>query len=74
MRNDPLILRNVFQNTFRQNSKGYCDLFRTADNRDYRDNHDYHSSKILTDNHEIAIITLAKKVAIIAIITSNKKR
>jgi hypothetical protein len=71
---DPLVSRNVLQNAFRQNSKGYCDLFRISDNRDYRDNHNYHSSEILSDNHEIAIIALAKKVAIIAIITSNKKR
>ncbi len=37
-------------------------------------NHDYHSREILSNNHKIAIIALAKKVAIIAIITSNKKR
>ncbi len=49
------------QNAFRQNSKGYRDLFRISDNRDYRDNHDYHSSEILSDNREIAIIALAKK-------------
>jgi hypothetical protein len=41
-----------------------------SDNRDYRDNHDYHSREILRDNHKIAIIALTKKVAII---TSNKK-
>ncbi len=73
-RNGPLVSRNVLQNAFRQYSKGYCDLFRLCDNRDYRDNHDYHSSEILSDNREIAIITLEKKVAKIAIITSNKKR
>jgi hypothetical protein len=71
---DPLVSRNVLQNAFRQNSKGYCDLFRLSDNRDYRDNHDFHSSEILSDNRKIAIIALAKKVAIIVIITSNKKR
>ncbi len=38
------------KNVFRQNSKGYGDLFRISDNRDYRDNHDYHSSEILSDN------------------------
>jgi hypothetical protein len=65
------VLQNVLQNAFRQTSKGYRDLFRVSDNRD---NHDYHSSEILGDNREIAIIALAKKVAIIAIITSNKKR
>jgi hypothetical protein len=64
----PLVSRNVLQNAFRQSSKGYHDLFRISDNRDYR------SSEILGDNREIAIIGLAKKVAIIAIITSNKKR
>jgi hypothetical protein len=69
-----LFSRNVLQNVFRQNSKGYRDLFRRSDNRDYRDNHDYHSSEILSDNREIGIIALAKKVALIAIITSNKKR
>ncbi len=68
------ISRNVLLNAFRQNSKGYCDLFRISDNHDHRDNHDYHSSEILSDNREIVIIALAKKVAIIAIITSNKKR
>jgi hypothetical protein len=72
--NDLLVLRNVLQNMFRQSSKVYRDLFRISDNRDYRYNHDYHSSKILSDNREIAIIALAKKVATIAIITSNKKR
>jgi hypothetical protein len=75
-RNDPLVSSKTcfVKNVFRQNSKGYGDLFRISDNRDYRDNHDYHSSEILSDNREIAIIALAKKVAIIAIITSNKKR
>ncbi len=73
-RNGLLVSRNVLQNGFRQNSKGYCDLFRISDNRDDRDNHDYNSSEILSDNREIAIIALAKKVAIIAMITSNKKR
>ncbi len=62
------------QNTFRQNSKDCRDLFRISDDRDDRDNHDYHSSEILSDNCEIAIIALAKKVAIISIITSNKKQ
>ncbi len=70
----PSCFANVLQNAFHQNSKGYCNLFHISDNRDYRDNHDYHSSKILSDNREIAIIALTKKVAIIAIITSNKKR
>ncbi len=73
-RNGPLVSRNVLQNSFRQYSKGYHDLFCICDNRDYRDNNDYHSSEILSDNREIAIIALTKKVAIIAIITSNKKR
>jgi hypothetical protein len=73
-RDDPLVSRNVLQNAFHQNSKGYCDLFRISDNRDYRDNHDYHSSEILSDNREIVINALAKKVTIIAIITSSKKR
>jgi hypothetical protein len=50
-------------NAFCQYSKGYRDLFRTCDNRDYRDNHDYHSSEILSNNRKIAIIALAKKVA-----------
>jgi hypothetical protein len=77
--NDLLVLRNVLQNMFRQSSKVYRDLFRISDNRDYRYNHDYHSSEILSDNRKIAIIALAKKVAtiaimIIAIVTSNKKR
>jgi hypothetical protein len=49
------------QNAFRQYSKGYRDLFRIGDNRDYRDYHDYHSSEILSDNRKIAIIALAKK-------------
>jgi hypothetical protein len=65
------VLWNVLQNAFRQNSKDCRDLFRISDDRD---NHDYHSSEILSDNREIAIIALAKKVAIIAIITSNKKQ
>jgi hypothetical protein len=73
-RNDPPVLRNVLHNSFRQNSKSHRDLFRISDNRDYRDNHNYHSSEILSDNREIAIIGLAKKVAIIAIITSNMKQ
>jgi hypothetical protein len=80
--NDPLVSRNVWQNMFHKNSTVYRDLFRISDNRDYHDNHDYHSSEILSDHsseilsdhREIAIIALAKKVAIIAIITSNKKR
>jgi hypothetical protein len=49
------------QKAFLKNSKGYRDLFRVSDNRDYRDNHDYHSSEMLSDNREIAIIALAKK-------------
>ncbi len=69
-RTGPLVSRNVLPNAFCQYSKGYRDLFRICDNRDYRDNHDYHSSEILSDNREIVIIALAKKVAII---TSNKK-
>jgi hypothetical protein len=73
-RNDPLVSRIVLQNAFRQNSKVYRGLFRISDNCDYRENHDYNSSEILSDNHEIAIIGLAKKVSIIAIIASNKKR
>jgi hypothetical protein len=73
-RNDPLVSRNVSQNMFHQNSKVYRELFRISDNRNYRDNLDYHSSEIVSDNREITIITLAKKVAIIAVITSNKKR
>jgi hypothetical protein len=73
-RDDPLVSRNVLQNAFHQNSKGYYDLFCISDNRDYRDNQDYHSSEILSDNREKAIIALAKKVVIIAIITSNKKQ
>jgi hypothetical protein len=60
-RNDPLLLQNVFQNVFRHNSKVYRNLFRISDNRDYRDNHDYHSSEIISDNREIGIIALAKK-------------
>jgi hypothetical protein len=73
-RDDPLVSQNVLQKAFRQNSKGYCDPFRISDNRDYRDNHYYLSSEILSDNREIVIIALAKKVAKIVIITSNKKR
>jgi hypothetical protein len=46
---------------FLQNSKGYVYLFRVSDNRDYCDNHDYHSSEMFSDNREIAIIALAKK-------------
>ncbi len=69
-----LVSWNVLQNAFRQNSKGFRDLFRISDDRDHHDNHDYHSSEILSDNREIAIIALAKKVSITAIITSNKKR
>jgi hypothetical protein len=57
------------QNAFRQNSNGYRDLFCISNNRDYCNNHDYHSSEILSENNEIAIIALAKKIAII---TSNK--
>ncbi len=49
------------------------DLFRSSNDRDDRDNHDNHSSEMLSDNCEIAIIALAKKLAIIMIITSNKK-
>jgi hypothetical protein len=50
------------------------DLFRSSDVRDDRDNRDNHSSKMFSDNHEIAIIAIVKKVAIIAIITFNKKQ
>jgi hypothetical protein len=66
-----LFSRNVLQNAFRKNSKGCRDLFVISNDRD---NHDYHSSQILSDNRAIAIIAFAKKVAIIAIITFNKKR
>ncbi len=69
-----LVSRNVLQNAFHRNSKDCRYLFRISDDRDHCDNHDYHSSEILSDNREIAIIALAKKVAIIAIITSDKKR
>jgi hypothetical protein len=51
-RNGHLVSRNVFQNAFRQYSKGYRDLFRICDNLDYRNNHDYHSSEILSDNRD----------------------
>jgi hypothetical protein len=61
-RNDPLVSQNVLKNAFRQHSKSYRDLFRISDNRDYRDNHDYYSSETLSDNREIAIVVLAKKV------------
>jgi hypothetical protein len=67
----------MFSKHVSSNFKGYRDLFHISDDcnyRDYRDHHDYHSSEILSDNREIAIIALAKKVVIIAIITSNKKR
>jgi hypothetical protein len=64
-----LISRNVLQIAFRQNSKGCRDLFRIGDDRD---NHDYHSSEILSDGRKIDIIALAKKLAIIAIITSTR--
>ncbi len=56
-----LVSWNVLQNAFCQNSKDCRDLFRISDDRDHRDNHDYHSSEILSDNREIAIIALAKK-------------
>ncbi len=68
--NDPLVSRNVLQNAFRKTLR-VIDLFHIGDNRDYRDNHNYHSIEILSDNREIAMIALAKKDAII---TSNKKR
>jgi hypothetical protein len=71
-RNNPLVSRTVLLNAFRPNSKAYRDLFPISDNGDYRDNHDYHSSEIVSDNREITIIALVKKVAIIVIITSNK--
>ncbi len=45
-RNDPLDSQNVLQKAFLKNSKGYRDLFRVSDNRD---NHDYHSSEMLSD-------------------------
>jgi hypothetical protein len=54
--------------------QGYRDLFCVSDNRDYCDNHDYHSSEMLSDNREIAIIALAKKAPINTIIPSNIKR
>jgi hypothetical protein len=69
-----LFRKMFFQNEFLQNSKGYRDLFHVSDNRDYRNNHDYNSSEMLSDNREIAIIALVKKVAIITIITANMKR
>jgi hypothetical protein len=59
---------------FGQNSKGYRNLFQISAKRDHPDNHGYHSSEILSNNCEIAIITLAKKVEIIAMIKSNKKQ
>jgi hypothetical protein len=59
---------------FRENFKGFRDLFRISNDRDHHNNHDYHSSEILSENREIAIIALAKKVVIIAIITSHKER
>jgi hypothetical protein len=68
-----LVSRIFLKNVFRQNSKGCRELFRISDDRDHCDNHDYHLSEILSYNREIAIIALAKKVAIIAIITYNKK-
>ncbi len=45
-----LVSWNVLQNEFRQNSKDCRNLFRISDDRDHSDNHDYHSSKILSDN------------------------
>jgi hypothetical protein len=69
-----LLFREMFCKMRFVKTPSYCDLFRISDNRDYRDNHDYHSSEILSDNREIALIALAKKAAIIAIIISNKKR
>jgi hypothetical protein len=49
------------QNAFRQNSKGYRDIFRIGDIRDFRYYHDYHSSEILSNNRKIVIIALEKK-------------
>ncbi len=51
----------VLINAFHQNSKGCHDLFCISDDQDHCDNHDYHSSEILSDNCEISIIALAKK-------------
>jgi hypothetical protein len=56
-RNDPLASRNVFAKPVLSKLQGYRDLFCLSDNRD---NHDHHSSEILSDNCEIAIITLGK--------------
>jgi hypothetical protein len=68
-----LVSRNVLPNTFLQNSKGCRDLFCISDDRDHRDNHDDHySSEMLSDNREIAIIALAKKVAIIVFLEKLK--
>ncbi len=58
----PLALRTVLRNAFRQNFKDCRDLFCISNNCD---NHHYHSSEILSDNREIAIIaiiTLSKKL------------
>jgi hypothetical protein len=46
----------------------YCDLFYIRNNRGYC------LCKICSDNHEIVIIAKVKKVAIIEIIKSNRKR
>jgi hypothetical protein len=56
----PNVSRNVLQNAFHQNLKGYWDLFHISDNRDSRDKNSYHSSEII-DNHEISIIAVVKK-------------
>ncbi len=69
-----LLFRKMFWKTHFVKTPGCRDLFRISDDRNRRDHYDYHSSEILSDNREIAIIASAKKVAIIAIITSNKKR
>jgi hypothetical protein len=68
-----LVSRIFLKNVFHQKSKGCHKLFCISDDRDHCDNHNYHFSEILSDNREIAIIALAKKVAIITIITYNKK-
>jgi hypothetical protein len=46
-----LVSRNILRNVFRQNTRGYQDLFWISDNRDYRS----------CNNREITIIALVKK-------------
>ncbi len=70
----PSCLVKCFAKCVSSKLQRYRDIFCIIDNRDYRGYHDYHSSEILSDNCKIAIIALAKKVAIIAIITFNKER